>query len=368
MNAFIFMFAYILIMSYFAKTMSPSIRMIDGERTQTNISRGWAITIIFIPIVMIGLRSEYGDTAAYIGTFNKLSTSFAEIVNSMEDSKGVGWLLYEWFVKSYITQNSNFFLLITATLNAIGVIKLYRKYSEDYGLSMLLFFMSCSFLNMMNGIRQFTAVTLIVFFSDWLFEKKYIRFIFIVLIASTIHISAIIWVPIMFAVQGKPWHFRTIATVAATILVLVYLNQFTSLLEDTLAGSLYEGYTEQFLVDDGANIIHAIIAAMPVFLSLLGRRQLNYKEDHVIDVLINISIINVLINVIAHFTSGILIGRLPMYFNLFNFALYPSLLNRIFEDRSKLIIKLSVLIGYFVYALYYFKSMGAVYVSSILHL
>ena len=62
----------------------------------------------------------------------------------------------------------------------------------------------------MGGIRQFMALSVLLFFSDWIFEDKPIRFAIVVLFASMIHASAIIWLPIVFVVSGKAGNLKTI--------------------------------------------------------------------------------------------------------------------------------------------------------------
>ena len=366
MNVVYLIILYVFIVGYLAREYTLNNYGSKSRYTSKVVLAG-AILVVLVPVVIIGLRQDYGDTAMYLHGFTNIPGSLSEVIENIEDSRGAGWLFYEWFIKQF-TNDANAFLFITAVIEMGAFVKLYYKISTDYSYSFLLFFMSCYFLNLMNGIRQMLAVALVIYFIDWAIDKKYIRFILIVLLASTIHVSAIIWIPIIFVVQGRAMGWRTVVAGIALIIVLMYLNRFTDLLEDTLTGTLYEGYTEQFANDDGANIMHSVIAAIPVGIALLRIDYLKKLKDHRIAFLINVSVINLMINIIAHFTSGILIGRMPMYLNALNYALLPILFDKLFDWQSRKYMRYMCMAGYLMYAIYYVRSMGVHYISTILHI
>lgn len=359
------MFLYVFILSLFVKPRS----LVTNESKVFNDISLQAGTLFFLfPVVMIGLRSSVNDTPAYINMFNNLHSSFSEIIAKGSWDHGISWDIYQWFIKYCIKNDVYVFFMITAIIQSGAIVKLYRKYSNDYGYSVLLFFLSMSFLNMMGGIRQQMAACVIFYGIDWLFESKNIRFVVLVLFASTIHFSAIIWIPILFVVQGKSFDKKTVMLSALLIIIIIYLNRFTDMLSDALEMTAYDGYTQQFAVDDGANIIHALIAAVPIGIALIGKKNIDLKNDRRIHMLVNIAFVNLLINILASFTSGILIGRLPMYIDVFSYALIPILLYSIFESKSERLMKILAVIFYFAYALYYMLSIGLNYSSFILHI
>lgn len=327
---------------------------------------GIAILSMTLPVILIGLRTNVADTLAYSKGFNNLSTDFSVVTSALGDSKGPGWLIYEWFIKRFVSTDVNIFFMITAIIQAGGIIKLYYKFSDHYPFSISLFFMSGSFYYMLNGIRQFMALAFMLYFLDWFFEKKYIRFAIVILIAMTIHTTIILWIPIMFIVQGKPWNKKTLFFIALILMAVTSVSQFTDLLETALTDTVYEGITEQFAFDDGSNIIRTIIAAVPVFLSLLGKEIIEKAEDQRINILVNLSIVNTLISLLANFTSGILIGRLNIYFSVFSFALYPWLIKNIFNRNSARVMNIMCYVGYLGYAIYYLRNLA--YISDILRI
>ena len=364
MQLYFIFFFYVLI----AGTILHTSGQLDTSLKRLNNTPLWAaIIIVFVPTLYVGLRSGYNDTYAYIIMFNNFDSTLQNIMASMSTDRGIGWSVYEWFIKSYITQNATTFLMITAVIQMGAIIKLYRNYSTNYGLSMLLFFISMCFVNLMGGVRQMMAATLIFYFSDLLFEGKNIRFLIVIFFAFTIHFSALIWIPIMFAVKGRTFGLNTLLIGLITVIIVVYINRFTDLLTTTLEDTLYEGYTEQFVNDDGSNIIHALIAAIPVIIAFIGNAQLRNLDDKRINILVNLSVINLMLNILAHYTSGILIGRLPMYLDAYTYALYPILFDTIFEKNTRQFVSVASVVGYLTYGCYYIYTMGFDYTSQIMH-
>lgn len=363
MIIYVSMVLYILCIGYIGKTFSIKRGVIQKYNNGTTCF--FAVLVLTLPVFLIGMRTDFIDTWAYLYEFKNLPTNWVELSSDFEDSKGVGWLIYEWIIKRFITQNPNTFLMITAIIQAGAILKLYFKYSNDYPFSVLLFFLSCSFTNMMNGIRQFLAVALLLYFADWIFQKKYLKFLVVVLLAYTIHVSAIIWLPIMFVVHGKPFNKKTMLFSVLVVLAVFSVDSFTNLLEDSLEGTAYDGYTSQFASDDGSSIMHTIIAAVPVVLAYVCKDKIAEINDTKINIMINISVVCTMVSLLANFTSGILIGRMPIYFTVFNYALLPWLFNA-FDKKTEKIIRTLCALGYGAFFVYYMYSTGMAYASSVL--
>lgn len=140
------------------------------------------------------------------------------------------------------------------------------------------------------------------------------------------------------------------------------------MLEEGLSDTVYSGYTEQFRNDDGQSIFNTLISAVPVGIAFWKRKDIEVLNDDKLNILINLTIFSFMLNVLATFTSGILIGRLPKYFVVFTFILYPSLFEKVFSEYDRMIIKPLCIVGYLLYALYYVISQGLGYGSSVLNI
>lgn len=363
------MFLYVFIIGYTGKMFTK------GRNLKTKYDNGttlfFAVAMLILPVIFIGLRTNYIDTRLYMTLFDDSTTSFSRLFDSLAEDKGPAWSIYQWIIKRFITKNASAFLMITAIIQAGALLKFYYKYSSDFVYSMLLFFLSMDFADwMMNGIRQFLALSLILYFADYIFEKKYLKFLAVVLIAYFIHNTAIIWAVGIFIVQGKPWNSRVIICVCLAVLAILFVDQFTDLLDNALENTSYAGSTEQFSEDDGSNPMRTLIFAVPVFIAFWKRKRIADANNNNLNIMINISVIAFALSLIANFTSGILIGRLPIYFGIFNYALFPVLFDNAFDKKDKSILKVLCVIGYVCYAVYYMLNMwgskGMPYISDVL--
>ena len=271
---------------YFYSQKIRPISTVTGDVENTNLKRSislfFAIASFFLMIFLISYRSSYGDTYLYIKTFDNVSNDLADIkpiIESKSDSKGFDIL--QILFKCFISDNYTVWFAFLAIFSAGAIIKVYYEHSINFTMSAFLFVTSGAFTWFMNGTRQFLAVCLILYGFNYLVKRKTVRFILIVLIATTIHASAILWIPIYFIVILKPWSKGIWLCVFATVLVIFFLDQFTSILDDSLQGTMYEGVgsmmngyvMEDGTVDDGVNPIRLFISAVPAAIAFWRKKQ-----------------------------------------------------------------------------------------------
>ena len=90
-----------------------------------------------------------------------------------------------------------------------------------------------------------------------------------------------------------------------------------------------------------------------MILSVIGLPYIRNAENKVIDFCTNASIITVLLGIIAMGTSGIFIGRLPIYVSLYaNGILLPWEIENIFTKDSARLIKIIAVIFYSLFFFY----------------
>lgn len=142
------------------------------------------------------------------------------------------------------------------------------------------------------------------------------------------------------------------------------------LVESVLGKTDYANYTELLTGGGtGVNMIRLAIVFVPVAISFFARYVIAEIDSPIVNMSVIMSVTNFGIYVIATFTSGMAIGRLAAYFDVYNLILLPWLLKHTFtEDSSKIVTVLCVLL----YLLFFFFQMVLTwnlgYESDILHL
>lgn len=324
------------------------------NKTEYRTSFGWALLLIIPLVIIAAQRGYYADTTAYIFSFRSMPTTLAELPAYMLTvSKDELFAFVSSLIKIFISDNHEIYLGILAAFQMLALAKVYRKYSTDFFMSMFLFVASTDYISwMFNGLRQFTAACIVLFAFHFILTKKYIYAIIIVLFASFFHGSALLVIPFIFIVQGKAWNKKTLLFLSGVIIAVSFVDQFTNILDTALSDTQYENVVSDWTQgqDDGTNVLRVLVYSLPALISLYGKKKIDQENDTVINVCTNMSIASAGIYVVSMFTSGIFIGRLPIYFSLFSYILLPWEIDKIFIRNTKSIFKFSI---YFFYILYY---------------
>lgn len=330
----------------------PKEKVIQYGKTEERWS--WQATMILaLPyLIWAGFRSDYfGDTYAYRKTFFEAPDALGQILPYISiHEKDRGFSVIMILFKSIFGNSDVLFFLVIATIQMLCIVSVFRKYSSDYWISLFLFIASTDYLSWMhNGMRQFLAVTIIFACFGWMIQKKYVQLIAVILLASTIHGSALIMLPIVFIVQGKAWNKKTVVVIVLFLLAIAFVGKFTNILDGLLADTQYMNVVSdwQMRKDDGTNPIRVFIYAIPTILSLIGLTHIKEANDNVINLACNMGIMSTMLYCLSTVTSGIFIGRLPIYCSMYATGiLLPWELDHIFTDESAKIMKIFLVIGF----------------------
>lgn len=313
-----------------------------------------AMAFVIPYVIWAGERTQFGDTEMYRHSFQNLPVSFSEIGAYMNTvKKGPGFQLFELLFKVLISHSDVAFFLLVAAIQLACLVYVYRKYSPSFWLSMFFFIASTDYLSwMFNGIRQFLAASLVFLCVPLIAKRKYVLAVLITLLASTIHISALVFLPFIFIVNGRSWNLRTLLFIVAIIAGIVFVDRVTGFITQAMEDTVYEGDLVILQKDDGTNIFRVLFYSVPAVMAWMFRPYLDKTDDYFINICANLSIISAGFYVFSFFSSGILIGRLPIYFSLSNYILIPWLIQNAFTRDSAMVIDVSFAMVYTVFFYY----------------
>lgn len=320
----------------------------------------WYAILVFVPLMWFTVNRDkaIGDTFVYIQSYKKSPKSFSLLFPYYQSLSKDRWY---YFVEAFIhtlfaSDNYKIFFFVVAAFQVFALIVLYRKYSGDYLLAAFIFVTCGDYISwMLNGIRQFVAVCICLLTTSWMIDRKYIPSIIVILIASRFHGSALLMIPIFLICVGEPWNRRTILMLAIVLISIVFVSQFTTWLDAALDDTQYTNVVTdwQSWNDDGTNPIRVLIYSAPTILSLMGLHYIRETDDVVINFCTNMSIVTFGLYLISMVTSGIFIGRLPIYASLYsNGILLPWELNHIFNKDSSRYMKMAAIAGFLLLYIY----------------
>ena len=319
--------------------------------------RWWFAFLVFVPVVwMAAHRGNFADTTIYLKNFSAMPTALNGIQEYMQGvGKDPGFSLLSCLLKIFITRNNVIYLGILATIQVISLSLVFRTYSPQFIISVFLFIASADYISwMFNGLRQFMAVTIIFFATPWMLERKYIRVLLMIILASTMHFSALIMIPIVLIAQGKVWNKRTIAYIVGILLAVFFVERFTNLLDDALTNTQYSNVVSDYISwqDDGTNPLRVLVYSLPAVIAFITRHTLERYNNRLINFCTNMSIISAGLYLLSSVTSGIFIGRLPIYASLYGYILLPWELDNLFSSKSRSFLYMVMIAGYLMYYVY----------------
>lgn len=364
MRAYITNFGYFfwLVFLWYLAQRDPK-RVTQKERingkTVTRYNWLFALAALAPLVYLAATRSKYfADTYNYWEGFTAAPSSFFEIWAYMSGiSKDRSFYFFMALIKCLIGLRPAVYLGIIALFQGLLFTKTIRKYSSHLLISFFIFYASTDYLSYMhNGIRQFVAVAIIFGMSEFIFERNYIPAIITILIASRFHGSALLMIPIVFIVQGEPWNRRTVLLLVLSFLAIIYVNQFTNILDNMLEETQYTNVVSDWKSwnDDGTNPLRVAVYCVPAALSLIGIEYIREENDPVINVCTNMSVVSAGLYLISMVTSGIFMGRLPIYVCLYsNCILLPWEIDHLFNKESARIIRTLMFICFLIF--YYYQ-------------
>ena len=338
-----------------AITLTVQYENVLGKK---EIRANWIFAVfVFLPIfIQAAFRGDVGDSYAYKTMFNSLPDTVDGLISYLPTvAKDKGFSVLSGVIKIIFGGNTTVYFLILALIQSVILIAVYRKYSSQYLISIFLFVASTDYLSwMFNGIRQFTAVTLIFAATGLILKKKWIAILLIILLASTIHQSALLMIPMVLIAQGKAWNKRSMLFLLVALIAVMFVDQFTSILDDMMQETQYANMVTDWNEwgDDGTNALRVLVYSVPTVLSLIGLKYIRKEDNAVINFCTNMSIISTGLYIISMFTSGIFIGRLPIYASLYNYILLPWELEHMFTKNSKRLLQVIMVGAYLVFFWY----------------
>lgn len=315
-----------------------------------------AILMVLPYIIWAGFRKEFGDTYVYRMGFQKAIGDLSQIPGLFTtNQKDPGYSVFLIFFKWLFGNQEELFFTIIAAFQLTCVALIFRRYSTNYWACIFLFVVSTDYLSWThNGMRQFIAVAIIFAGFPYLVNKEYIKMILLILLASLFHGSALLMIPVVFIVQGHAWNRKTVIMLVATAVVIAYIDRFTPILNDLLQDTQYDDMmtNEIWSTDDGTNIFRVAVYSVPALLSLFGLKYIRTEKNPIMDICVNCSIVTMALYLVAAVSSGIYIGRLPIYTTLQGYIALPWMIDKIFERRSAKMVRYVMHGAYLVFFYY----------------
>lgn len=216
--------------------------------------------IVFCQFTFLAWQRDFSvgqDTIAYyIGFQNFESMSFAEVISFEWEP---GYNLSNWIVAK-LGGDFHLFLLIVGAFIYYSFLRFIYYYSENVWLSVVAFIAFGYYFGSLHILRQYIAISIILYSYPFIQQRRLIPFLLTVAIASSFHLSAILFVVTWFLCRKKLSNKRIIISFGICIAVAFLIGK---LLMGYL--SFFEVYSERYITASASGEGYGMLS----FLALL---------------------------------------------------------------------------------------------------
>jgi len=164
---------------------------------------------------------------------------------------------------------AQFILIAEAVISVYCVCRFIYKNSEYPFQAMIFYITLGTMVFQLTGFRQAFAMSLCLFGVEYIKRRKVIRFVLIVLLAISIHKSAMVFLPFYFIANRKPTLINNIASIFLIFVTVNLADQITTF-GNKMLDTNYSGYRGNPL----GGLIPIIIYVITIVLSIIYSRKI----------------------------------------------------------------------------------------------
>jgi hypothetical protein len=299
--------------------------LVQGRPIKVN-NKLYSFIAAVMLIAVAGLRglSVGIDTVQYANTYEGVKLlDFSELFVGVEVEHG--YRLFQYIIEQLFGDFQ--FLLIFVAILYVGIVsQLIYKYSDSPLMSYILFIGFGFFTFGMSGIRQTIAMAMIVMAFNYMVKKKLGGFLFSILLASSFHVTALIFLPSYWFTKLK-LNKKAIFLFIVVALALVGLQNE---IREILMSYAKNEYDE---IETGGYGMYFFIV-FSVVLGIVYRQPFIKKHDYN-QYFFYMLVATAMIMPVAQFNPAVM--RLWLYYFLFMIIYIPNVLSAINNRIIRLI-------------------------------
>lgn len=317
----------------------------------------YIVIMTLILMSLIGLRSETkgffegSDVIKYYEMFSNIAnSSWNELWHifamNIATSGDIGFLLMQKLI-SVFTSNFYIYSFIVSGLFFIPLGVFLYRYSSDVRqlIFAYIFFTVMMFVHLMSGARQYFAMGIVIVAYLFFLRKKYIKTVILMLLASTIHFSSLIFIiPMlmsMFIHKARTLKIVHLITLLLIPIVYVTANTIIAYMGNFVGSEKYAAYGSGGIAG-GANTFIIMIALLSIMCYMAIKRDIIESNDFIRKLYCMVPCFTFLAPLIN--ADGVMI-RLSEYFHIFLILLVPMSIELLFNKNDQNIVYI-VLIGF----------------------
>ncbi len=311
------------------------------------------LILSFIPLlVLVGFRdiSVGVDTDNYALAFDRIINN--DMTSADRNWLGFGYIAIGKIIGAVFGDNYIYLNLTIGFLTLFFFYKAIWKNSDIPTLSLYIFISMCLFYQTFNQSRQMLAIAILFYSIQYIKTKNLKGFIFFVLLATSIHSSAIIFLPFYYLCRLNINKKNICFYAMISIFGYLFFDTILVLINGTNYGQIYQK-TNYYKASSSSSLNLIIRMGMLVATMFFCKTTIHENQNN--KIFYNLIIWCTIMQLLT--TKMYILGRITTYFFTSYIILIPNIVNSIAKDNKNKTNYIAILIVLFaLYHFVYFKS------------
>ena len=311
------------------------------------------VLLIVVLLLFSGLRHETVgiDTKVYLKSFEHFSeyNNYHSLFGEVENWADRDFYIFSWAF-SKVINNKQVYLALMSAVYMLGAALICYWESPDYSFSILYMYCMGLFFFSMTGFRQTLALGIVMISYIFIVKRQLIPFILLILLASRMHKSALVFLIIYPVANFKTGWPRLLLVVTFFIIVLAFRNSIGIWIINNLPDEVVDERITGYLQSTTQYTASGFIIQLLMFVFCM-----RYHDEIVYDLphreaLYNLAFFGLLFQAAAMSIAEFF--RVSMYFNWCYIALIPICMQYEPDIRNYEFVRLMVVVAFVTYFFY----------------
>lgn len=336
----IYMFGMIL--SVFFAFVSKSLnnenvnQVIRDEDKPRYVLSKYSKVCSFLPLLLISaIRYDVGTDymARYVPGFENIAIGYKETFE-------IGFKLLNKFILIF-SNDYVWLFIVTSFIFCFFTYKAIYEQSEDVSYSIILLVATSFFFLSLNLVRQCISIAIFLYATKYIKSSNLKKYVILILIATSLHYSAMVYIPVYFICKKKVAIEKQILTMVCIILSMPLVEKF---IYSIIGATKYFKYIGSIYDTNEFSLWGFIINISILIFSYIFYQD--NKDDSEYNIFVNIQFIATILLLCSSIVPHV--DRIVIAFTASQIIFLPKILNSIKKEFTRHVIKTMVICFYFI--------------------
>ncbi len=312
---------------------------------ETRINRRKALLVVscVMLFIVLGCRdiSVGNDTDRYVTHF--LSYQRKDFIEIFSIGDNYGFYIFNYILSLIAPNGAQFYIMATSLFMVVSIYFFLKRNAEDIILSQAML-LALSFIYFFaTGIKQSLAIAILLFSYEYLKRNKFFKFLILVLLAASFHITALVFLLAWPITKFKIKHAYIIIAPVFVGLSYVFRSQIFIFIKNILGDDYFSSYGTSY--ESSINLTGLAIQTCIFVFSLVCFWNA-FDKDNEVSGLSSIYLVGMCFQAMTPIMAEFF--RISMYFSIFGVIMLPKAVGYL-GIKNKQLVSIALFIVFVMY-------------------